>query len=120
MANAINWFEIPVSDMERAARFYSAIFGVELATMETMGMLMSFFPAENGVGGALVKSADHIPSTAGAVLYLNGGDDLAPVLERVDSAGGTVVMPKTGIGENGFIAFFTDTEGNKVGLHSRH
>jgi predicted enzyme related to lactoylglutathione lyase len=80
---------------------------------------MAMLPSEQGaVGGALFKGDGYKPSQDGAVLYLNGGDDLSHVLNRVAGAGGQVIMPKTGIGENGFIAFFFDTEGNKVGLHS--
>ena len=117
MHNAINWFEIPVADIDRATAFYSTIFDTELNKLDT-DEIMSVFPYQDGVGGALVKSATHVPTTEGAVLYLNGGDDLSSVLNRVDSAGGQVAMPKTSIGEIGFIAFFVDTEGNKVGLHS--
>jgi predicted enzyme related to lactoylglutathione lyase len=66
----------------------------------------------------LVKSDDHKPSMEGVVLYLNGDPDLDNVLNKVEGAGGKVVMPKVSIGDNGFMAFFIDTEGNKMGLHS--
>ncbi len=119
MANALNWFEIPVTDMNRAQKFYSTIFGIELATMEAMaGFLMAMFPAEDGVGGALIRGDGYVPSTVGTVVYLNGGEDLSSVLNKVEGVGGKVLMPKTDIGQHGFVAFFTDTEGNKVGLHS--
>ena len=119
MANALNWFEIPVPDMERARNFYSTIFGVEMPTMEAMpGYTMAMFPAEQGVGGALIHGEGYVPSQEGTVVYLNGGEDLSTVLDKIDGAGGQVIMPKTDIGENGFVAYFSDTEGNKVGLHS--
>lgn len=119
MASAVNWFEIPVSDMNRALKFYNTIFGIKMSTMEAMsGYTMAMFPAEEGVGGALLHGEGYAPSKEGIVLYLNGGDDLSTVLNKVEGAGGQVVTPKTNIGENGFIAYFVDTEGNKVGLHS--
>ena len=119
MSNAINWFEIPVVNMERALKFYNAIFGLNMETMEAMpGFTMAMFPAEDGVGGAIIKGEGYAPSQEGTVVYLNGGDDLSQVLNKVESAGGNVMMPKTDIGEHGFVAFFADTEGNKVGLHS--
>ena len=67
----------------------------------------------------LVQSPDHIPSKEGSKIYLNGNPDMNPVLERIESAGGKIMMPKTDIGgDNGYMAFFIDTEGNLVGLHS--
>jgi predicted enzyme related to lactoylglutathione lyase len=82
----------------------------------TMGM----FPADQGaVGGALVQGDGSIPSEQGTLVYLNGGGDLAPILGRVEGAGGSIAVPKTEIGNDfGFFAHFIDTEGNKVGLHS--
>lgn len=119
--NAINWFEISVTDVDRASNFYEKIFDVKLERMEMMGSIMAMFPFEGGngkVSGALVKSDDHKPSMEGVVLYLNGDPDLDNVLNKVEAAGGKVVMPKVSIGDNGFMAFFIDTEGNKLGLHS--
>ena len=126
MANALNWFEIPVTDMDRAKAFYGKVLDAELQTApnpeDTKGMDMTFLPAEGGVGGALVQSKEwgYVPSKTGSVVYLNGGKDLSTSLSRVESAGGKVLLEKMSIGENGFIAFFEDTEGNKVGLHSQH
>jgi predicted enzyme related to lactoylglutathione lyase len=119
--NALNWFEISVTDVDRASNFYEKIFDVKLERMEMMGSIMAMFPFEGGngkVSGALVKSDDHKPSMEGVVLYLNGDPDLDNVLNKVEGAGGKVVMPKVSIGDNGFMAFFIDTEGNKMGLHS--
>ncbi|SMO73565.1 VOC family protein [Solitalea koreensis] len=120
--NALNWFEISVSDMERAKKFYETIFGIQLETMDMMGMQMAMFPADgmNGkVGGALVKGDMHKPSADGVVVYLNANPDLAVPLGKIEAAGGKVVMPKTEIGpEIGHMAFFMDTEGNRIALHS--
>lgn len=118
MKNALNWFEIPATDMERALKFYNTILGTQMTTMEMSGLTMAIFPSEDGVGGAIVHGQGYAPSAEGAVVYLNGGDNLSTVLDKVEDAGGEVIMPKTGIGENGFIAYLADTEGNKVGLHS--
>lgn len=121
MADALNWFEIPALDFGRAEKFYSTIFATELIPMEgieSMDIQMAMFPAEDGVGGGVVQGEGYVPSAEGAVIYLNGGDDLNVVLGRVEAAGGQVVLPKTSIGKNGYMAFFIDTEGNKVGLHS--
>jgi predicted enzyme related to lactoylglutathione lyase len=119
MANAVNWFEIPATDLKRATKFYGTIFGVEMSSMEAMpGFTMAMFPAEDGVGGALLQGEGYAPGTEGTLVYLNGGEDLSTVLNKVEGAGGQVLMPKTDIGENGFVAYFKDTEGNKVGLHS--
>ena len=119
MTDALNWFEIPVADMGRAVAFYSKLFGVTLEAGEMLpGYWMAMFPSEGGVGGALLYGEGYVPSMTGTVVYLNGGDDLSGPLSRVEAAGGQVIVPKTDIGENGFFAFFADTEGNKVGLHS--
>lgn len=119
MSNAINWFEIPASDIDRAVTFYSSILAAELQKNEMGGYNMAFFPAD-GVSGALVQGDGYVPSETGIVPYLNGGDDLSEILSRVESAGGTVILPKTKISDDiGYMAFFKDSEGNKVGLHSR-
>jgi len=118
MKNALNWFEIPVTNMERAVSFYTEILGVTLDAGPGMGDAeMAIFPVEGGVGGALLKAEGWTPGAAGVVVYLNCGDDLDGVLSRVGAAGGKIVWPKTDIGENGYFAFIMDTEGNRVGLH---
>ncbi|EAY25118.1 VOC family protein [Microscilla marina] len=121
MANAINWFEIPANNLERAVEFYKAVLGGEFHQQETNGVKMAFLPmdGQGQVGGALCKSEMHIPSADGAVVYLNGGKDLSTPLSKVTTAGGEVVMPKTKISDEiGYMAFFMDTEGNKVAFHS--
>jgi predicted enzyme related to lactoylglutathione lyase len=120
--NIINWFEISVSDIARASKFYETIFGIKLQHSEMMGMKMAMFPMENmngKVSGALVQGQMHRPSADGAKIYFNGNPDLAHALGKVEAAGGKVVMPKTHINnEVGYMAFFIDTEGNSVALHS--
>ncbi len=119
MSNALNWFEIPASDIKRAAKFYGTILGADLTIAEMMpGYQMAMLPAENGIGGALIQGEGYTPSAEGSVVYLNGGEDLAVPLGKVEGGGGKVLVPKTDIGENGFFAYILDSEGNKVGLHS--
>ncbi len=120
--NALNWFEIAVNDLSRAKKFYDQIFGIEMDQRDMTGMAMAFFPTDDSTGkvsGALVQSQMHTPSATGSFIYLNGNPDLSLVLDRVEAAGGQVQMPKTFVSnEVGYMAFFIDTEGNKVGLHS--
>ena len=121
MPNALNWFEIPVKDLARATKFYETILGVSLQQYDGMGMKSAFFPVdfENGsVGGCIIEGEGYEPSTSGALIYLACGPDLSVALSKVEDAGGKVLLPKTSIGEHGFMAYFLDTEGNKMALHS--
>jgi predicted enzyme related to lactoylglutathione lyase len=115
------WFEIPVSDMDRAARFYSEVMGFEVRVEEMFGSKMGFFPMEDvPMSGALTQTDDFRPGADGVLIYLNGGEDLSSMLARVEPAGGRVMTPKTKISDDiGYFALFTDTEGNRLGLHSR-
>jgi len=120
MKDAINWFEIPATDFDRAVRFYSAIYDNDMPTRDMGHVKMGFFSHEQGqVGGAVVTGEGYQPSRDGSKLYLNGGDDLSTVLDRVETAGGTVVTGKTEISpEIGHFAIVQDTEGNHIYLHS--
>ena len=123
MANVLNWFEIPVNNMERAVKFYRSIFGHESMYITNMdGFDMAFFPMEGeGVGGALVKGEWYKPTQDGSLIYLNGNPDLATVLDKVEAAGGKVIIPKRMITEEiGFMGVFIDVEGNRVALHSNN
>ena len=122
--NALNWFEIPVTDTARAKKFYETIFDIKMDTREMMGMEMTFFPndmqANTGkVSGSLVKGPMHKPSMDGAVVYLNANPAIQSVIDKVEKAGGKITMPKTLINEQtGYMAFFVDTEGNRMALHA--
>jgi predicted enzyme related to lactoylglutathione lyase len=124
MQNAISWFEIPATDLNRAQQFYEAIFGVQLIPMDMENIKMRMFPLDNmetGVGGAIVDSGGfHKPSVSdGPLIYLNGNPDLQQVLDKVEAAGGKIMVPKMAISpEYGFMAVIIDTEGNRIGLHS--
>ncbi|MBK8956800.1 MAG: VOC family protein [Saprospiraceae bacterium] len=121
MKNAINWFEIPVKKFDRAKKFYETILDASINEMPhpelKYGMLP--FDIENGgIGGGLVEGKGFEPATNGSLIYLNGGDDLSVPLAKVEKAGGKIILPKTSLGPNGFMAHITDTEGNKIALHS--
>lgn len=119
MSNAINWFDIPAADLKRAVKFYSTVLNAELQEMEMGENTIAFFPTKDkGIGGCIAYGKDYKPSSNGSMVYLNGGDDLNIPLGRVEAAGGKIVAPKMSIGENGFIAMFMDTEGNRVAFHS--
>ncbi len=119
--NALNWFEIPARDFDRARAFYSRIFDFEMPVMPLGGTMMGFLLHEEGkgVGGAIVHGEGCEPAAQGTIVYLNGGRDLSAVLSRVEGAGGKVLVGKTLITpEYGWYAHFLDSEGNRVGLHS--
>jgi predicted enzyme related to lactoylglutathione lyase len=119
MRNAVNWFEIPATNFDRAVKFYSTVLATEIKVDASIPY--GFFPSdENGVGGAIAKGEDYVPATNGAVVYLNVDkpDNIDTVLGRVEAAGGKVLAPKMSIGPNGWIGFLLDSEGNKVGLHA--
>jgi len=121
-SNSINWFEIPVADLDRAQKFYETVFDVKLDRNDMEQFQMAMFPFEPGNGkatGALVKSEMHIPSQEGVIIYLNANPNLEVALSKVEAAGGKILIPKTQITEEyGHMAFFNDTEGNKMAMHS--
>ena len=117
MANVASWFEIPVTDLERAQRFYSA--ALETSFNQGPGMEgMAFFHMEgHGVGGHL-QQGQGAPSDHGVLLYLDAPGGVKATLARVESAGGKVERPSMPIGSYGFVGTFFDSEGNRLGLHS--
>lgn len=120
MAHAINWFEIPAKNLARAKAFYEAVLGIEMI-LPFPDMKYAMFPADmqhGEIGGGISEEEGFEPSQQGSLIYLNGGDDLDVPLSKVEAAGGKIIMPKTSIGPNGFMARFIDTEGNRVAFHS--
>jgi uncharacterized protein len=122
MANLLAWFEIPVIDIERASKFYSAIFDYPLMQhMDFGGFEMAFFPADGTglLGGALCQGAGYKPSEDGTLIYFAANPDLSVALSKVEAAGGKIVTPKKIITEEyGYMAIFIDSEGNRIALHS--
>lgn len=121
MKNLINWFEIPAKDFIRATNFYKGILGIEIQESEMFGTKMGFLPSDGtNVSGAIVQGEDYKPSMEGVTLYLNGGDNLQVILDKVEKFNGTIIVPKTQISpEMGYFPMFIDTEGNKLALHSK-
>ena len=120
-SNSLNWFEIPAKDIERSKKFYETIFEIKMEDNEMGDSKMAFFPWKPGSGkatGAVVMGENYVPSMDGTKVYLNTNPTMDPILEKVETAGGKVLVPKMSIGEHGHIAFIMDTEGNNVGLHS--
>lgn len=124
MDNAISWFEIPATDIDRAQQFYETVFQIKMQPMDFQQTKMRMFPIDDpmkGIGGTIIDSGGfHKPSaTDGPLIYLNGNPDVQIFLDRVEAAGGKIMVPKTEISpEYGYMAVFTDTEGNRIALHS--
>ena len=120
--NAIDWFEIPVRNMDRAAAFYETLLGTTIRR-ETIGpnaLGVFTYDGEQGVGGCLL-AGEHVtaPSLDGSLVYLNAGPSLDVVVARVEAAGGRVLVPKVTLpGDMGCFVHIADTEGNRVGLHA--
>lgn len=120
MKNLISIVEIPTGSFPRAVKFYQSILDVSIEEFDMQGTQMGLFPGEEGaVSVALINGTGYKPSKDGTLAYLNGGADLQKVLDKIEPSGGKVIVPKTEITpEIGFFAMFTDSEGNKMGLHS--
>jgi uncharacterized protein len=118
-SNPITWCEIYVQDMERAKRFYEAVFQMKLEHLESPDAEMWAFPmAMDAVGasGALVKMDGVESGGCGMIPYFHC-DEVAVEVGRVADAGGQIHTPKMSIGQYGFMALIVDTEGNMIGLH---
>jgi predicted enzyme related to lactoylglutathione lyase len=117
---AINWFEIPCEDLDRAADFYETLLNVKLVRTQLDQSPMVIFSSEQtGANGNLVKRPFRKPGRGGTMVYLNCNGELDTVLARVPKAGGLVLMPKTPVpGGHGHFACLRDSEGNHIGLHS--
>jgi uncharacterized protein len=116
----VSWFEIPAINFQQAVDFYNHIYDIDMEKNFDDQYAMAYFPAQKGVGGAIVAGPGSTPSDTGPLLYLNGGDNLDKVLRKIEPAGGRIIMPKTLISEEaGYFAIFIDSEGNKLALHSK-
>lgn len=122
MKNLVSIIEIPAADLKRAIRFYGSVLGTSIQEAEMGDVKMGIFPNEVGsVNVVLASGSDYKPGTEGSIIYLNAGADLQAVLDKIEPAGGKIIVPKTAISaEMGFFALFIDSEGNRMGLHSDH
>ncbi|TDY71810.1 hypothetical protein CLV96_0784 [Leptospira meyeri] len=119
--NMISIVEIPVVNMARAIQFYQSILGVTIEMMTMGDTELGVLPAPEGtVSVVLVKGKEYSPAKNGVLIYFNPGENLQPALDKVEKNGGKILLNKTLISpEMGYYAFFLDSEGNKLGLHSQ-
>lgn len=121
MSTAINWFEIPVANMDRSQSFYEKVLGRTLKREDFGGGIMAVFPYESpATGGCLAAGATKVAASGSGVrIYLDCAPSIDAALGRVAEAGGQVIVPKTELPAGmGFFAHLRDTEGNEVGLHA--
>jgi predicted enzyme related to lactoylglutathione lyase len=121
MQNAISWFEIPATDIDRAQSFYETVLGRKLRREDFGGQTLAVFPYDKpGIGGALQAGANaSARAGSGIRIYLDCMPSIDAVLARIEKAGGQIVAPKSALPPGmGFIAHLRDTEGNEVGLHA--
>ena len=114
----VSWFEIPAYDITRATTFYNAIYNMEMDHAQNGDFFMAYFPANKGIGGAIIQGPGCYPNDTGVLIYLNAGNDIDSILGRIELAGGRIIMPKTLISDaSGYFALFIDSEGNRLALH---
>jgi predicted enzyme related to lactoylglutathione lyase len=120
MANRVVWVDIPVTNLERATRFYSAVIGKPVTTQSGPGFTMAVFPHDGpDVGGCLVPSGDgNSPSERGPLIYLNVEGRMKEAVDAASAHGGRVVEPAHPIGPHGYRAVVIDSEGNRIALHA--
>ena len=120
--NPVGWFEIPVSDLDRAEKFYTDYFGFEMARQEEKrGYTMSWFPMDEGYGaaGTLIMGEGYTPSYDGSMVYFTSpGESIDDGIAKAEELGIKILVPKTDIGEHGFYAWLEDSEGNRIAIHS--
>jgi len=120
--NMVAWFEIPVTNMERAKTFYEVVFNIKISVQDFGGVQMGWFPpAEDAPGamGSLIQNKAYVPSEEGTLVYF-GSENAQNELNRIEEAGGKIKQGKTMISpEHGYMAVFIDTEGNRVALYSK-
>jgi predicted enzyme related to lactoylglutathione lyase len=121
--NIIDWFDIPVADLGRAKKFYEAILETELQIIRfPNGLEIALFPViGDSVSGALAcHNNEYKPSAHGTLIYINGDPDLQLILDKIEGAGGKILLNKSLISEHwGYMALFLDSEGNRIALHSK-
>jgi predicted enzyme related to lactoylglutathione lyase len=120
MKSYISMFEIPATDISRAISFYQGLLDIKIEKMDVDGMQMGILPYEGQmVTGVIIQADGYKPSADGVTIYLNAGENLQVVLDRVEKNGGQIIVPKTAhVDKSGYFAIFLDSEGNKMALNS--
>ncbi len=120
--NPISWFEVPVTEMERAIKFYNALFDWDLQVMVAGPITMAWFPSDDtvyGAGGSLVLNENYVPSSDGVLVYFQCAD-VNETIAKVEAAGGKVILEKKLITPDiGFMGVAIDSEGNRIAFHSK-
>jgi len=116
--NRVVWFDLPVADLERAAKFYRGVLGITVHVEKTPQFSFAVFEHDQGNGGCLVPKAGEISANAGVLIYLNANGRLREAVRQAEALGGKVVEPPHSIGPHGFRAIIIDSEGNRVALHA--
>jgi len=116
--NRAVWFDIPVSDLDRAAVFYAAVLDVKVNREQFGDFDFCVLAHEDGNGGCLVPKADEIAANSGILLYLNVDGRIKDAVSKVESQGGQIVQSVHPIGPHGFRSIVLDSEGNRIALHS--
>ncbi len=118
--NPVGWFDIHVSNINRAKKFYETVFSIKLTDLPIEWGKQSLFPFDyqgSNISGALVEKVDMIANGNNTVVYFETEDCIAEE-RKIEDAGGKIVQPKMNIGDFGFVSIFIDSEGNTIGLHS--
>lgn len=123
MKNAISWFEIPATQLDKAQAFYETVLACKLrreAMGPSEGAVFPYDEQAEGVGGALLCGPTApVPGAGGTLVYLDASPSLDEALARVLSAGGQIALPRQALPPGlGFFAHITDLDGNRVGLHA--
>lgn len=119
--NPISYVEIPVTNLDRASTFYTKVFGFSFARERIDGYDMALLPftgGASGASGALAKGDVYVPTLNGAIVYF-AVEDIQATLDRALSAGGSILLQRKDIGDNGFVAELRDSEGNRIGLSQK-
>jgi len=116
--NRLVWFDIPVADLDRAAKFYRAVLGIEVSRQEFPRGAFCVLAHEEGNGGCLVLEPKAVSSTGGILCYMNAEGRIRDAVRQVEAKGGKIVEATHPIGPHGFRAIVLDSEGNRIALHS--
>ena len=122
LQNPVNWYEIPVNNLDRAQTFYEYVFNIEMKRKDFGNLQMVWFPMQDnvpGATGALIKAESYIPSYEGTMVYFSV-ENINSVLKKIIEKGCKILNPKMSIGEFGYVAHFEDCEGNRIALHSKN